>query len=91
MTVATKPGYQDPSSQTELGRQKLGRPFILLWFGQMLSTLGSGMTAFALGIYAFQTTGTVSSFSGIIAALYLPAMVLKPIGGVMADRFDRKT
>ena len=91
MTVATKSGYQDPSSRTELGRQKLGRPFILLWFGQMLSTLGSGMTAFALGIYAFQTTGTVSSFSGIIAALYLPAMVLKPIGGVMADRFDRKT
>jgi len=65
--------------------------FILLWVGQLLSGIGSGMTAFALGIDAFQRTGAVASFSLIIVSLYLPSTVLRPFGGVLADRFNRKT
>ncbi len=67
------------------------RRFLVLWSGQFLSGLGSGITAFALGIYAFQMTRTVTSFSLVILALYLPSMVLKPLSGVLADRWNRRT
>ena len=64
--------------------------FIMLWMGQLLSGLGSGMTGFALGVYAFQVTGTVTSFSMVVLALFVPSILLKPIGGVLTDQFNRK-
>lgn len=64
--------------------------FLTIWFGQLFSSIGSGMTAFALGIYAFQQTHTVTSYSLIILLAFLPSFVLKPIGGVLADRMDRR-
>jgi MFS transporter, DHA3 family, macrolide efflux protein len=67
------------------------RRFLLLWSGQFLSGLGSGITAFALGIYAFQMTRTVTSFSLVVLSLYLPSMVLKPLSGVLADRWNRRS
>ncbi|MEB2299118.1 hypothetical protein LAV72_05705 [Lysinibacillus xylanilyticus] len=33
------------------------KKFLLLWSGQLISTIGSGLTAFGLGIYVFQQTG----------------------------------
>lgn len=71
-------------------RNRTFHRFLLLWGGQFLSGIGSGVSAFALGIDAFQKTGTVASFSLIIVSLYLPSTILKPIGGVLADRFNRK-
>jgi len=31
--------------------------FLTIWFGQLISTLGSGLTGFALGVYIYQRTG----------------------------------
>ena len=56
----------------------------------MFSAVGSGMTAFAVGIRVFQESGTVTGFSLIMVSLFLPSVLLKPITGVMADRFDRR-
>ena len=64
--------------------------FLVLWAGQLASSIGSGMTAFALGIYAFQQTHAASEYSLIILLAFLPSFLLKPIGGVLADRLDRK-
>lgn len=64
--------------------------FLLLWAGQFLSGLGNGVTAFGLGIYVFRLSGSVTSFSLVILSLYLPSLLLKPIGGVLADRWNRR-
>lgn len=40
--------------------------FFIVWAGQMVSAIGSGLTAFTLGVYAFQTTGTATSYALII-------------------------
>ncbi len=56
----------------------------------MLSGLGSGITAFALGIYVYQQTKSASSFALVTLCLFLPSVLLRPIGGVFADRFDRR-
>ena len=70
-------------------RKSLAR-FLLLWSGQLFSSLGTGMTAFALGVYVFSETLSAAGFSGVILALFLPSILLRPLGGVLADRFDRR-
>ncbi len=64
--------------------------FLIIWLGQLMSTIGSGLTAFALGVFVFQKTQSATSFSLIILFSFLPLFLLLPFGGVLADRFDRK-
>ncbi len=64
---------------------------MIVWLGQFMSSIGSGLTGFSLGIYAYQTTQTATSFSLIILCTFVPSIVLRPFGGVLADRFDRRS
>ncbi len=64
--------------------------FLLIWSGQLLSTLGSGVTGFALGVWVFERTGSATQFSFVLLAATLPRILLSPIAGVVADRWDRR-
>jgi len=64
--------------------------FFIMWTGQLLSRIGSGISAFALGIYLFQQTGSTSAYSFLLLCAFLPSVLLAPVGGVIADRKDRK-
>jgi len=66
------------------------KKFLIVWFGQLISSIGSGLTAFALGIYVFELTHSASSYSLIILFGFLPSFILRPLGGTLSDRFDRK-
>jgi len=48
------------------------------------------MSAFALGVYVFRATQSAASFSLVMLSLFVPSILLKPVGGVLADRFDRR-
>lgn len=39
------------------------RTFLLIWFGQLISLIGSGLTSFALRVWLYQTTGSSVQFS----------------------------
>ena len=64
--------------------------FLIIWAGQLLSRIGSGIGAFTLGIYLFQQIGSTSTYSFLLLCAFLPSVLLAPIGGVIADRKDRK-
>ena len=64
--------------------------FLIVWTGQLASSLGSGMTAFALGVHVFRATESASGFALVILCLFVPSIILRPVGGVLADRFDRR-
>jgi DHA3 family macrolide efflux protein-like MFS transporter len=64
--------------------------FMIIWFGQLISTLGSGLTSFALGVYIYQQTGSVTELSFAVLAASLPGVLLSPFAGVVADRWDRR-
>lgn len=66
------------------------KKFLIVWLGQLISSIGSGLTAFALGIYIFNRTHSAANYSFIVLAAFLPSFLLKPIGGTLADRFDRR-
>lgn len=70
--------------------QKSFNLFYILWTGQLLSRVGSGISVFAIGIYLFQQTGSTSTYSIFLLSAFLPSVLLAPIGGVLADRKDRK-
>lgn len=66
------------------------RVFMLVWFSQLVSVFGSGLTSFALGLWVYQQTGSVTAFSLMALAATLPRILLSPLAGVVADRFDRR-
>jgi len=39
------------------------KSFFIVWFGQLVSVTGSGLTRFALGIWVYQMTGSVTKFA----------------------------
>jgi dTMP kinase len=70
------------------------RPFRRLWLVLGLASFGDWIGLLATGIFAaaqFQSSaGQGAAFGGTIAVRLLPALLLGPIAGVFADRFDRR-
>lgn len=67
------------------------RTFTLVWAGQLVSLTGSGLTGFALGVWVYQRTGSVTQFALISLFTTLPGIVFSPIAGALVDRWDRRT
>ena len=64
--------------------------FIVIWIGQFISIIGSGMTRFALGIWVLQKTNSVTSFTLILFFSTLMGGLALPLAGVIGDRFNRR-
>ncbi|HET9906275.1 MAG TPA: MFS transporter [Anaerolineales bacterium] len=64
--------------------------FLVIWLGQVVSMLGSGLTAFALGVWIFQKTGQATPFALTILFSNLPRILLLPVAGSLADRWNRR-
>ena len=61
-----------------------------MWFGQLISMVGSGMTRFALTIWIYQETGEVTALALVGVFSFAPAILLSPIAGAIVDRVSRK-
>ncbi|MFJ6769603.1 amino acid adenylation domain-containing protein [Kitasatospora sp. NPDC091257] len=66
------------------------RKFYLVAAGQTVSLIGSALTSFALGVWAYQRSGRVLDYALISMLAMLPAIVAAPLGGAVADRIDRR-
>lgn len=66
------------------------RTFTTLWLGQLASVIGSGLTGFALGVWVFQETGSVTLFSFIVMAAVVPGVLAAPFAGYVVDKWKRK-
>ncbi len=66
------------------------RRFVVLWTGQLLSALGSSLTSFAVAVWIFQRTGSATPFILTSICTFLPQTLLAPVGGLLADRLQRK-
>src|SRR5574341_1071909 len=66
------------------------RIFTVIWSGQFVSTIGSGLTGFALGVWIYEQTGSVTLFALNMLAFALPNLLVAPLAGALADRWDRR-
>ncbi|MCH1981992.1 MFS transporter [Ruminococcus sp. OA3] len=65
--------------------------FTLLVAGQASSLFGNCILDFAMSMYVLEVTGSAAVFAGFLAAAMLPAILLSPLAGVLADRANKRS
>ncbi|HEX5716047.1 MAG TPA: MFS transporter, partial [Thermoanaerobaculia bacterium] len=64
--------------------------FTVFLLGQTVSLFGSTLSRFALGIWVYQSTGSVTQFALATFFAVTPSIVLSPLLGSLVDRWDRR-
>lgn len=59
-------------------------------FGKLVSLFGARIMNFAIGLYVLRITGSGMSFALTMIVSTIPAIILSPFAGVLADRLNRK-
>ncbi|HXI02122.1 MAG TPA: MFS transporter, partial [Candidatus Saccharimonadales bacterium] len=66
------------------------RNFRLFFFGQMISVSGIWMQRVAQAWLVLELTGSGTAIGLVTACQFLPMLFLAPMGGLIADRFDKR-
>lgn len=64
--------------------------FTILVLGQVSSLFGNFILKFALSMYVLDITGSATIFAGILAVATIPTILFSPLGGILADRANRR-
>jgi MFS family permease len=68
----------------------LPRDFWIFWIGQVISTLGSSFTTFALPLLVYKQTNSAVDLGLVSVAGYLPYLFFGLLIGAWVDRTDRR-
>ena len=68
----------------------LNRNFLLLIIGQASSMFGTVLLKFTVSLLILDLTSSAALFGTITAISYLPPVFLSPIGGIIADRNNKR-
>lgn len=66
------------------------RNFTLVVIGQIISMFGNAILRFALPLYLLRETGSASLFGIVTASSFLPMIFLSFLGGILADRVNKR-
>jgi DHA3 family macrolide efflux protein-like MFS transporter len=64
--------------------------FTLIWFGQVVSFMGSAMSGFALTIWAWKATGSATALAVVGICNFAPSILFSPVAGALVDRWNKK-
>ncbi len=71
--------------------QKLfSKDFLLVIIGQIISLFGNATIRFALPLYLLNQTGSSTLYGTVTACAFIPAILLSPAGGIIADRINKR-
>ncbi|MGI5521523.1 MFS transporter [Micromonospora sp. CA-259024] len=65
--------------------------FLPIWAGRLISVLGSKTSAFALSLWVYQQTHSITQYSIGLFLAFIPGLLLSPWAGVLVDRHRRRT
>lgn len=72
-------------------KQKLfSKDFTLVVIGQIISLFGNATIRFALPLYLLNLTGSSALYGTVTACAFIPAILMSPIGGIVADRVNKR-
>ena len=66
------------------------RNFLMVVVGQIISLFGNAILRFALPLYLLNETGSAALFGIVSACAFIPMIVLSPVGGIFADRVNKR-
>ena len=66
------------------------RSYLLLWLTQLISGLGSAMTAYALVLWSYTQSGSALRTALLMVCSYAPYVVCSIFAGALSDRWDKK-
>ncbi|MEO6651315.1 MAG: MFS transporter [Ilumatobacteraceae bacterium] len=66
------------------------RNYRLYFISQIISFSGTWMQSIALSWLVLQLTGSGTALGTVLAMQFLPTLLLAPLGGVLADRFEKR-
>ena len=79
------------SNNTRESKLPSGMPgFVIVWIGQLISLLGTNMSAFALTIWAYELTGSATALALVGFFFVTPMLLISPLAGAIVDRSNRK-
>ncbi|MCP1224108.1 MFS transporter [Sebaldella sp. S0638] len=64
--------------------------FTLMVIDQIISLFGNAILRFALPLYILDKTGSPAAFGTVLAISIIPAVIFSPVGGILADRVNRR-
>jgi MFS family permease len=83
-----------PAPSSRLAR-RLGpfrhRPFTVYWLGGVVSNVGTWLQTVAAAVFVYERTGSALAVGILNFASFLPIFLFSIAGGVIGDRFDRRT
>ena len=86
--VETQPDEEEHG--TGFGYLLGNRDFRLIWFAQLAAQLADKFLMFSLIILAYRLSQGSTPVAVTLLAYTVPAVVIAPFAGVLADRYDRK-
>jgi MFS family permease len=89
--ASPEPTSQPPATPRGTGSADSFKAFFILWFGQVVSLTGTGLSRFGLGVWVFEVTGSITQYTLITFTGSLPGLLISPIAGALVDRWDRRT
>lgn len=66
------------------------RDFTLVVIGQIISLFGNAAIRFALPLYLLNQTGSSALYGTVMASAFVPSILLSPVGGLIADRVNKR-
>ena len=66
------------------------RTYIWLWLSQWVSGVGTGLGGFALGVWVYRQSASATQYALMGFVATVTAMLVSPLAGVLADRWDRR-
>ncbi len=66
------------------------RTFFIIWLGQLVSIIGSGLTGFGLAVWIYEQTGQATPFALTVMFGNLPQVLISPFAGALVDRWNRR-
>ena len=66
------------------------RDFLMVVIGQIISLFGNNILRYALPLYLLNKTRSAALYGAVMALSFLPMMLLAPVGGIVADRVNKR-
>ncbi len=71
-------------------KKLFSKDFTLVVMGQIISLFGNATVRFALPLYLLNQTGSSALYGAVTACAFIPAILLSPVGGIVADRVNKR-